>query len=917
MAYTSFSTHAPTGESQKFVVSPNPYSDKGRNIGYPTRFSTYVNKISELDGAQTVTENRTVDELIGNRLYLWHRPMVAADGTPLTITVQGGGSPLLDTSATNAKSAYIVFTALPTSDFSVTYIAVPDYLNAWHLNTLQDDIMEMQKNLGVSTLTGAPGLRNLAFASFDLPNDANYSGLAQRAVYLSHLAQNIVIGSTNDPSLAGSLGTNHRIQLGRSTDAVVVDATGFHVTQSNGLLTSSITLGSRTGDFITYKGHLSGEGPITIGGPAWTNIGGTDWASRGYSGTVFSSGLTGSFYSGAMLRVHGDVAVNGQLRANGALTIVTSTGTTSVVLGDWTIQDELYVYGVSYLNGPTEATTVNIHNNLNLDGNLIMTNTVGADGGQGLVDNLDCSEVAHSYKTIARKRLNYSVVDGSHITYQYGPKLDTYAPHYALTRSGLVGEIIALTGDVNAPAGPSGAHPNVIQLNVHWPVTSGTCGPLTGVFQSLGKTSGSWSGVWDPGFMDPGSAWIKIVQGSAKGFTAPIYGYRIEEVLGKNVPQVAGQAPQGTVIKKINVFCPELVDPRPSTSDVALIYNPSTIAYNFISAAGGAVPTFQVSGSEDFPFKVAFEDEVRIMKSTTASLSLANALDKSINGMTANTVRTGIAYIFASANNTDPENPPTFKARPVPYRMPNETVIGEVVASLDTAGTNWSILDTVSYRPGGIYDSSWLPIVSGCLPNQHSGRFVPMLSYTGMDTKFRTAPVLYFQHHLGPDIDLYSINAQLYLAAPHTGNPANPYLSGYLAKYNQTHTNLFSFQGQDSRNVGFVNKAVLDNQNGKTHFNGMFTRIELSAPTYRYDSPGNYSNYNQPGSYNFNSQRAASICYLDGKIIGLQLLPGLVDAIGTGIWNSNAQVGQNSDLEYTLGTKRQFEYLRLVIRRDV
>lgn len=916
MAYSPFSSHAPTGENQKFVISPNPYSDKGKNTNYPAKYSVYVNKISELDGSQTVTENRTVDELIGNRLYLWHRPMTSADGVPLTVTVQGGGSPVLDTSATNPKSAYIVFTSLPTADFSVTYIAVPDYLNAWHLNTLQDDVMELQRNVGISNMTGKPALRNLAFATFDFPQDANFTGLAERAVYLSHLAQNIIIGSTNDPTLAVSLGSSHRIQLGRSTDAVVADTTGFHISQSNSLLTSTITLGARTGDLITYKGQLSGEGPITIGGVGWSNIGGTDWASRGYSGTVFSRNLTGSYYSGSMLRVHGDVAVNGQLRANGALTIVTSTGTTSVVLGDWTVQDELFVYGSTYLSGPLNASTVKVNENIEVGRNILMS-------GQGLVDNLDCSEVAHSYKTVARKRLNYSVVDGSHITYQYGPKLTTYSPHYALTRSGLVGEVIALTGAVNAPSGPSGAHPNVIQLNVHWPITSGTCAPLSGRFQSLGRASGSFSGVWDPGFMDPGSAWIKIVEGAAKGFTAPIYGYRIEEVLGKNIPLTAGQWPDGTVIKKINVFCPELVEPRPSTSDVALIYNPNNIPYDFVTAAGGSSPTFQVSASNDFPLKIAFEDEVRIMKSSTANLSLSDALTKSIEGMQGATERTGIAYIFASANNTDPENAPTFKARPVPFRMPNETVIGEVVASIAAAGTNWTILDTVSYRPGGVYDSSWLPLVSGCTTEQHSGRFIPVLSLTG-DGNFRSAPVYYFQHHLGPDVDIYNINAQLYLAAPHipartgaVGSQATqPYISGYALGYNQTHTNLYSFQGQDSRNVGFINKATLDYQGGKPLFNGMFTRIELSAPTFRSDSPGNYNSFNEPSSYNYNVQRAASICYLDSKIVGLQLLPGLVDSLGTGSWRGIV-AGSSSIPENALGTKRSFEYLRLVMRRDV
>lgn len=37
MPYANFSSHAPTGLSPKFVVSPNQYSDNGRNIGYPSQ----------------------------------------------------------------------------------------------------------------------------------------------------------------------------------------------------------------------------------------------------------------------------------------------------------------------------------------------------------------------------------------------------------------------------------------------------------------------------------------------------------------------------------------------------------------------------------------------------------------------------------------------------------------------------------------------------------------------------------------------------------------------------------------------------------------------------------------------------------------------------------------------------------------
>jgi hypothetical protein len=44
MADQIFSIHAPTGQAEKEIVSSNEFSEKGRNIGYPSKFSVYTKK---------------------------------------------------------------------------------------------------------------------------------------------------------------------------------------------------------------------------------------------------------------------------------------------------------------------------------------------------------------------------------------------------------------------------------------------------------------------------------------------------------------------------------------------------------------------------------------------------------------------------------------------------------------------------------------------------------------------------------------------------------------------------------------------------------------------------------------------------------------------------------------------------------
>lgn len=817
MVYTPFSSHAPTGESQTRVVSPNDYSSQGRTIGFPTKFDLYVQKIPNADGSQSVVETRLVSDLVGSRLYLYHRPVVNANGTPTTITVSDG---TVDTTATNAKQGYIVFSSLPVSTFTVSYVAAQTCDVTSTVNNLQDSVMEIEKTLGASAATGYPGLRNLKFGIFDSPADAITSGVAQNAVYLSHLDRDVTIASSDDAGLAILRGSQHTIQIGRETDRAVFDVTGFEIKQTDGALYNTISLGTKTGDNIYYKGRLSGAGPLTIGGPEWSN----------YSGIVFTSGLTGSFYSGSMLRVHGDVSVMGGIKSIGAIEVITTTGITSIVYGDWTIRDELFVHGISHLVGPTETNDLTVQRDLYVYKDIIAQDQAGSGGhGQTLMDGLDCSEIAHNYKVVTKRTLPNSIVSAPVIRTKESPKNLTYTPYFKLEGNKLVGDIFTITGQLNATAGPSGVHPHILQLLLNEPIVTGT----------LTSSSGVTSGTWSPGMMDPGSLWIKMMPGGANPtFTAPIYNYTVEQE-------------NGSTISRLNVFVPEYVSNPPQTNDPYMLFYPGAVSYRTISAAGGASPTFAVTGSVAEPLAVSFEDEVRILTAPTSNLSLSDALTKSTSGLSE--PATGIAYIFADSNGVDPEDPPIFKARPVPYRMPGQTPIGEVVASV--SGGTWTILESTSYRPGGTYDSAWIPIVNNDTITHTSGRCTPGF------TKNATSPLrVYFHHRLGCDVEVARMSADLYLGKPAANTPI----------WNKTHAPVWSMFGQDIRN---------------THgLSGAFIHVPLGAQRIASAI----------------TERDASIFYMDGNLIGIDLSPDLLEGFPTG----------------AAGTTNDMSYMRLVLRRD-
>jgi len=838
MTYQTHSIHAQTGASAaaQHVVSPNEYAPEGRNISYPTNFDIYVVKISDVDGSVQVNgEPHTVDQLVGNRLYLYHRPMIQPDGTVATVTSSAG---TVTQANTNAKQGYIEYSSTPTADFTVSYLAAPDCFNQWQLNKLQDSIMEVQGQLGATNQTGWAGLRTVNAVITDTPTDA-INTLLPNLVSLPNLETDLRISSSDVTALTGTLGDRRKIQIGRSHDDIHFEGTGITLGSVAGYAPddyADIWISNRTGDRVYCAGTFSGHDQMTVGG--------VNAFVGNYSGLVLSSATSGEFYTGAMLRVHGDTYIQGDIETHGTLTLVTTTGETSTVLGDFTIHDELFVYGVSHLIGPTETNDLRTFQDHTLDGNLIAKNLKGAgDRGHSLVDNLDASEIAHTYKTVNRKNLDNYIVSAPKTLDRHDPTRVVWGSDYTLSGSKVAGDVFGITGFFTAAASESGSYTSILQLQF----TSGTLPVVSGfndtsVHGSEGMTATGFvdGGIYSRSLVDAGSLWVEVLApSSAAGYRAPIFGHTIQEV-------------QGNHLTKLNVYTPAPPDNVITAHDNFLLYSPGCEYYDYITSTDGSDPSVTVNASTDSQIHVAFEDEVRIFDANSSATSIKTALQYSSSGGYG-TSTTGVAYIFASMKNVDIEANPTVVARPTPFRMPNETIIGEVVATgSDTFG--WIIAETTSYRPGGLYDSAWIPIHSGdpYLSNAitHSGR---MISYFEPNA---TGNQLFFNHNLGAGLNFSDVNTTLYLAS-YGGLPTDS------IHINKHRSSVQSLWGHDFR--------------GPVGLSGSFTSMSLNKDSVT------------------GASAEASVFFMDGRVIGIQFTDDVLDA------------PEGSDVK--------FDHLRLVMKR--
>ena len=815
MPYKTFNNHAPTGATgnARLSVTPNPYAPEGLVIGYPTKFDLYVTHITEVDGSQQVTrEPHYPSELQGSRLYLHHRPLVDTTGGITDITVTDG---TIIKANTDAVQAYIEFSVDPTggpdSPFHVTYTAAPDCFNHEQFNRVKESVMELERQMGPNNQTGWIGFRNSAVATFDKPSNA-WDTLLQNFYSLPHLKADIRISSTDDNTLSGSLGDRRVIQIGRVRDQVVLEGTGIIIggVKDASITGSIIQLGTQTGDKIKYSGTFSGDDQMTIGSPQAE-------VAR-HSGKQFSSLLSGWFYSGAMLRVHGDIACMGSMDILGPVNVLHSTGETSSINGDLLVRDELTVNGQTHLQGPTDTNAIHCRRHITLDGNLYVNNTKGVGvRGHSLIDNLDCSEIEHTYKPVNRKAFDNYIIQAPKSTSYYAPRYYVYGTDYVVSGGNVPGDTFLLTGIFTQAASDSGAHFSVLQLNFE-----GNPLPMvSGFYHTTGtpaKPSGyDDGGIFSRGLFDPGSLWVRVLNGLAAGYEAPIYGHKVEQY-------------SGDYVTKINAFTPAQPDQAIANADKFMLFSPGCEYYDFIQ--GGATATdIKISASAADPLWIAFKDEVRVLESTTIDYSINDALNRSTSGV-AGTNTTGTAFIFASKKGIDIEAAPAIVVRPTPFSMPDETLLGEVTAT-GLSSTSWEIKERTSYRPGGKYDSAWIPVAT--YEGVTSGRTMAKISdQTGM---------FYFSHSLGADVTFADVTADIYLGS---------YGDRWSRSENPNHHRAFfhSLWGADNRH--------------QSKLSGAFTKIPLS---------------NLTGS----KARDTSVIYMDGKTIGIQFQPAVMHGTRSGV----------------------------------
>jgi hypothetical protein len=505
------------------------------------------------------------------------------------------------------------------------------------------------------------------------------------------------------------------------------------------------------------------------------------------------------------------------------------------VLGDFTIRDELFVLGVSHLVGPTETNDLRTFQDYTLDGNLIAGNLKGnGENGHTLIDNLDASEVAATYKPVTQKSMGNYVIKAASSKTAFGPKRQVIGGDYALSGQRLVGDVFQSTGFFTQAASNSGAHPSILQLQ--W--QSGDMPFISGFF--IDGTDGvEDGGFFSRGYIDPGSLWVEAINGQARGYKAPIYGYTVEET-------------QGNYLTKLNVFTPQEPSQTIAAFDQFMLYTPGCEYYDYVTAAGGASPTATVTASAE-DLWIGFEDEVRVLNDSASSpaISLTQVLADSTSGTSV--PYTGIAYILASRNNIDIESPPSFLARATPFRMPGETIVGEVVAE-SADGSTWTIDEVTSYRPGGKYDSAWIPISQSA--DTSSGRIVTNLDVVSASPDSMTGNRFYFNHNLGADLHFSDVNANLYLASYGAINSTGVHPNAYRSS-------VHSLWSADFRHsIGLT---------------GAFSRVALSNATTASED------------------REASVFYMDGKVIGIQL--------------------HDDTLEAPRGQGTAFDHLRLIVKR--
>ena len=389
MAYTTHSDSSPENNTSYIntglvsLVPNNPYNPNATTINWPTKYDLFVNKTNDQQISVSVSdETHAVSEIVNSGLYLNHKPR---RGTTIVVTADG----VIDSNLTDYNHGVIYFSTLPTSEFTLTYLADPDKYYGEYLTQIQDVLHELE------IWAGAGNTLNEGVRSADIlvknRNDKIDNKLPNR-IHVQGLIEDINFQSSGVLS--------NTITLGNSYDTIAVNAKEFNVfrgTFNDGSagdpITSTIT--DHTGDTVNMSG-LVNLSPVGISRNA--SFSAASVQSGLLSGIDRNSGLSDA------LRVYGNVYIAGDLFTLGDQTVMNTTITSETNLFQQNIQvngDSFLGNGSTdnlYIAGPTTATgKITAKDNIEVTKSISFTNNGGTN--VSTVDGLDASYIAnrHTY----------------------------------------------------------------------------------------------------------------------------------------------------------------------------------------------------------------------------------------------------------------------------------------------------------------------------------------------------------------------------------------------------------------------------------------------------------------------------------------------------------------------------------------
>ena len=394
MAYTTHSDSSPSsGNNTSYInaalaslVPNNPYHPSATAINWPANYDLFVNKTNDQQVSVSVSdETHAVSEIADSGLYLNHKPR---RGT----TINATAGAVIDSSLTDYNHGVIYFSTLPTSEFTVTYLADPDKYYGEYLTQIQDVLHKLEIWAGAGS-TMNEGVRT-AEVLINSTNSKVDSKLPHN-IHIADLGKDITFQS----DAADTAGNT--INLGNSYDIVTVNAKEFNVfrgTFNDGNTGDpiTVTISDHSGDTVNMSG-LVNMSPTGI-----TRATGISYAA--ITGALFTTDSGRDGGDNDALRVFGDVFIAGDLFTMGNHTVqnVTTTSSFNVFTDNIRVKGDSYLGDGSvdnvYIAGPTTATgKITAKDNIEVAKSISFTNNGGTT--VSTVDGLDASYIAnrHTY----------------------------------------------------------------------------------------------------------------------------------------------------------------------------------------------------------------------------------------------------------------------------------------------------------------------------------------------------------------------------------------------------------------------------------------------------------------------------------------------------------------------------------------